>query len=154
MHQEKSVLYIKFYVYDLSNKKLLLLVLNEARDGAQRTAGDGKFYGMGAGWGRALSPCVLSLVLGTHSRLLCPRAESSARLVPLQQTTEILRSEAVQGFVHEDQDLVVHTGRHREPVQLPAHNTGCVRFRSLPIVLPPGEFPERFVCLFWSLDQG
>ena len=26
----------------------------------------------------------------------------------------------MQGFVREDQDLVLHTGRHREPVQLPA----------------------------------
>ena len=50
-----------------------------------------------------------------------PGAESTARLVPLQQATEILQSEAVQGFLREDQDLVVHTVRHREPVQLPAH---------------------------------
>ena len=34
------------------------------------------------------------------------------RLVPLQQTAEILWSEAMQGSVHEDQDLVVHMGRY------------------------------------------
>ena len=56
-----------------------------------------------------------------HTQTAMLRAESTTRLVPLQQTTEILWSEAVQGFIHEDQDLVVHTGRHREPVQLPAH---------------------------------
>ena len=27
----------------------------------------------------------------------------------------------MQGFVREDQDLVVHTDRHREPLQLTAH---------------------------------
>ena len=27
----------------------------------------------------------------------------------------------MQGFAREDQDLVLHTGRHREPVQLSAH---------------------------------
>ena len=41
-------------------------------------------------------------------------------LVLLQQATEILQSEAAQGFVCEDQDLV-HTGRHRQLVHLSAH---------------------------------
>ena len=72
IHQVKSVLCIKFYVYDLSNKKVLILALNEARDGAQRAAGSSKFYRMGAAWRKALSPYVLSLALATHSRLLCP----------------------------------------------------------------------------------
>ena len=59
--------------------------------------------------------------IGHTQQTAVPRAESAARLVPLQQTMEILWSKAVQGFVCEDQDLVVHTGRHRELVQLPAH---------------------------------
>ena len=57
---------------------------------------------------------------GHTQQTAVPRAESGVRLVPLRQTTEILRSEAVRGFVREDQDLVVHTGKHSEPVQLPA----------------------------------
>ena len=43
--------------------------------------------------------------LGHAEETAVPRVESAARLVPLQQTTEMLRSEAVQGFVREDQDL-------------------------------------------------
>ena len=50
--------------------------------------------------------------LGHTQQTAVPRAESVARLVPLQQTTEILRSEAEQGFVCEDQNLVVLMGRH------------------------------------------
>ena len=34
-------------------------------------AGGSKFHRMGAAWRKALSPYGLSLVLGTHSRLLC-----------------------------------------------------------------------------------
>ena len=67
--QVKSV--INFYAYDLSNKNVLILILNEARNGAQRAAGGSKFHGMGAAWRKALFPYVLSLVLGTHSKLLC-----------------------------------------------------------------------------------
>ena len=107
----------KFYVKDLSNKKVLILVLNEARDGAQWAAG-GRNSTEWVMPGRRLlfRIHVLSLLLGTHSRLLCQKPESAARLthaVPLQQTAEILWSETMQGFVPEDQDLVVHTGRHR-----------------------------------------
>ena len=46
-------------------------MLNEARDGAQRAGGGRKFHRMGAAWGKALSPYVLSLVFGTQSTLLC-----------------------------------------------------------------------------------
>ena len=87
-------------------KKVLILGLNEARDGAQRAAGGSKFHRMGAAWGKALSPYVLSLCLGHTQQTAVPRAGARPRLVPLQQTMEILRSGAVQGFVREDQDLV------------------------------------------------
>ena len=52
--------------------------------------------------------------LGHTQQTAVPRAESAVRLVPLQQTTEIMRSKAVQEFVREDQDLVVHTGRRTQ----------------------------------------
>ena len=44
--------------------------------------------------------------LGHTQQTAVPRAESAARQVSLQQTMEMLRSEAGQGFVREDQDLV------------------------------------------------
>ena len=56
--------------------------------------------------------------LGHVRQTAVPRAESATRLVPPRQSTEILQSEAVQGFIREDQDLVVHTGSHREPVHV------------------------------------
>ena len=109
-----------YTIYQIT--RVLILVLNEARDGTQRAAGGSKFHRMSVAWLEALSPYVLNLVLGTHSRLLCPERRVRPEAgIPLQQTTEMLRNEAVLGFVREDQDLVVHTGRHREPVQLPEH---------------------------------
>ena len=99
-----------------------MLVLNEARDAAQQAAGGSKFHRMGAAWRKALSPYVMSLVLGTHSKLLCQERRARPGWYHCSKLRRcMLRSEAVQGSVREDQDLVVHTGRHREPVQLPEH---------------------------------
>ena len=57
--------------------------------------------------------------LGHTQQTPVPRAESGAGWY--HYSTEILWREAVQNFAREDQDFVVHTGRHREPVQLAAH---------------------------------
>ena len=106
IHQVKPVLCIRFII--------LILVLNEARDGAQQVAGGRKFHRMGAVWGKALSPSVLSLVLGTRSRLLCQERKAWPGWYHCSKL-EIMWRKAVQGSVCEDQDHVVHTGRHRKP---------------------------------------
>ena len=101
-----------YKIYELK-KKVLILVLNKARDGPQRAAGDSNCHEMGAPSGKALSPYVPSLVLGTPCRRLCAKSGERGQVgTTAQQTAEILGSEAVQGFVREDQDFVVNTGRH------------------------------------------
>ena len=97
-------------------KKVFITVLNKTRDFTQRAAGDSKFHRMGAACGKEPVSVRPESCLGHTLQTAVPRADRVARLVPLQQTAEMLRSQAVQGLIREDQDAVVHTDRHWEPL--------------------------------------